>query len=852
MPPKWMPINGVSVVHVRPPDSMGISHNRYERFDIEAKGAVLNNSPLFQTKVSTSGYVPANPSLQHGAARIIFNEVAGTKPTQLRGYIEVAGTPAEIIIANPHGIHCAGCGLINVPRGVLTTGTPQWDEEANDLLYAITQGKIEIAPPPGKPQAVGLNAINLEQIDLIARAVQFNQQLYAQRINVVTGPQMVPHAAPHQPMFPLPGEGAVPPFALEVAALGGMTAQQIYVVGTEAGVGIKSEGTFDTQQFQLSSQGPLTLKLCITSQVNLTIKSQGAIEQAGQLESPHLQLHSAQQLHNNGTVLGEYINLTAPDLLLGGQLQAKQQLHLVGQHIDSAGEHVSGAWLNATADRIQLQPNSSGYSRGHLRTGKTLTLSLAHLNNQAGNFSTDEALNIQLARGPLAGFFQARGALQFDLQDNYTTHEALKWQSPQLTLNLTGRLTNAIALQNAGDLPLIAPYIDNQAEGMIESRYTQLQAQVRLLNQGCLHGDVIQIETLYLENANQSRPLTGLIAARQQLRIGTEKLINHPHSTIVSGGTAWIAAAFNATGHATQPAQEIENRSGVIEAQEDLHIYSTQLKNINTQVEIELAAVAQETRAEYEGITQETRLKQSLPAHIRAGRHLFLSGHVLNDKSQIVARANLSELAEHPLLQLENCGVEIQRIITDRGIIEINNGPHRSQLPYTPDPTKTPLSLGMLAEIDASDEAFKILTQQGFISADYIQINSQIVDNTGILQGRHHVRLKAQSMTQSSGEFLSQGLLHLQTEQALHSSGLLTAPAIQLEAGQDLQLQGEQQKIQAGHLWLHAGRDLKLSGNQVSATGDALLTAGRDIKLDVLSSSPPPSSQVVITPVRVI
>ncbi|MFX5776955.1 filamentous hemagglutinin N-terminal domain-containing protein, partial [Acinetobacter baumannii] len=54
---------------------------------------------------------------------VILNEVNSANPSFLRGYVEVAGDRAQVIIANPSGVTCDGCGFINASRTTLTTGT---------------------------------------------------------------------------------------------------------------------------------------------------------------------------------------------------------------------------------------------------------------------------------------------------------------------------------------------------------------------------------------------------------------------------------------------------------------------------------------------------------------------------------------------------------------------------------------------------------------------------------------------------------------------------------------------------------------------------------------------------------
>jgi filamentous hemagglutinin family protein len=69
--------------------------------------------------------VAGNPWLAKGEAKVILNEVNSRDPSNLNGMIEVAGKKAQVVIANPAGITCNGCGFINANRATLTTGQAQ-------------------------------------------------------------------------------------------------------------------------------------------------------------------------------------------------------------------------------------------------------------------------------------------------------------------------------------------------------------------------------------------------------------------------------------------------------------------------------------------------------------------------------------------------------------------------------------------------------------------------------------------------------------------------------------------------------------------------------------------------------
>jgi filamentous hemagglutinin len=115
--------NGVEVVNIQTPSAAGVSRNVYEILNVPTQGMIFNNS---RTNVQTElgGWIQANPWLATGSARIILNEINSSNPSYLNGYMEIAGSRAEFIIANPNGISCNGCGFINASRAILTTGIP--------------------------------------------------------------------------------------------------------------------------------------------------------------------------------------------------------------------------------------------------------------------------------------------------------------------------------------------------------------------------------------------------------------------------------------------------------------------------------------------------------------------------------------------------------------------------------------------------------------------------------------------------------------------------------------------------------------------------------------------------------
>ena len=113
--------NGLPQVNIQTPSSAGVSRNKYSQFDVSKKGVILNNSAS-NVQTQLAGWVQGNSLLAGGTARIILNEVNSQQPSYLNGPMEIAGSKAQLVIANPAGISCDGCGFINADRSTLTTG----------------------------------------------------------------------------------------------------------------------------------------------------------------------------------------------------------------------------------------------------------------------------------------------------------------------------------------------------------------------------------------------------------------------------------------------------------------------------------------------------------------------------------------------------------------------------------------------------------------------------------------------------------------------------------------------------------------------------------------------------------
>src|SRR5471032_1367295 len=267
--------NGTPQVNIQTPSDAGVSRNTYSQFDVDKQGVILNNS---RNNVATQqgGMVQGNQFLARGEAKIILNEVNSRDPSQLNGYVEVAGRQAQVVIANPSGISCNGCGFINANRATLTTGQAQMNN--GELTgYDVDRGEIVV-------QGAGMDSSRQDYTDIIARSVNINANLVAQDLKVTAGRNRVDAA--HQQIDKKSADDATrPQLAVDVAQLGGMYANKIRLIGTEQGVGVHNAGSIGAQAGSLvvTADGRIENSGQIRSQQDMTLTSNTAIDNRGTL-----------------------------------------------------------------------------------------------------------------------------------------------------------------------------------------------------------------------------------------------------------------------------------------------------------------------------------------------------------------------------------------------------------------------------------------------------------------------------------------------------------------------------------------------------------------------------------------
>ncbi len=554
--------NGVPIVNIATPNGAGISHNQFNQYNVGKEGLILNNATNSLNQTQLGGLIQNNPHLQAGhEAKGIINEVTGGSRSQLQGYTEVAGKAANVMVANPYGITCNGCGFINTPNVTLTTGKPQLDANGNLLALDVTKGAITI-------EGQGLDASKNDALSLIARATEVNAAIHANDLTVTAGANRV---AADGRVKSLTGEGVAPKIAVDTGALGGMYANRIRLVSSEKGVGVNL-GNLNARQgdIQLDANGKLTVNNSLASRA-ITAKGAGVTLNGSHQAGGALDVTSSQGMTLNNSTLasGGEMRLTSDGKLqiTGGGTDSKRGLTInSGQDMvlqETSLVAANSATLNSQGKLTQTGGGVSGKGGALSVTGKAgVALSDATLVGQGKTtLATDGALSVKGGSLTSKGEMNVRGG-----QDITLTH-ATVGSDARTTVTSGGTLTASdSAIAAGGDLTLSGAGLTLNGQSRADASGNIALSGNTMTHQGQVNaGKDVTITGKNVVNSGQ-------LAAKGKFSAQTDSLTNsgtlQGNDVTLQGRTLTNSGAVQSGGQLTVNADTL-NQHGMLSAKGD-------------------------------------------------------------------------------------------------------------------------------------------------------------------------------------------------------------------------------------------------------------------------------------------
>ncbi|APJ91944.1 Contact-dependent inhibitor A [Escherichia coli] len=773
--------NGVPVVNIATPNGAGISHNRFTDYNVGKEGLILNNATGKLNPTQLGGLIQNNPNLKAGGeAKGIINEVTGGNRSLLQGYTEVAGKAANVMVANPYGITCDGCGFINTPHATLTTGRPVMNADGSLQALEVTEGSITI-------NGAGLDGTRSDAVSIIARATEVNAALHAKDLTVTAGANRV---TADGRVSALKGEGDVPKVAVDTGALGGMYARRIHLTSTESGVGVNLGNLYAREgDIILNSAGKLVLKNSLaggnTTVTGTDVSLSGDNKAGGNLSvtgTTGLTLNQSRLVTDKNLVLSSSGQIVQN----GGELTAGQNAMLSAQHLNQTSGTVNAA------ENVTLTTTDDTTLKGRSIAGKTLTVSSGSLNN-GGTLVAGRDATVK------TGTFSNTGTVQGN---------GLKVTATDLTS--TGSIKSGSTL----DISARNATLSGDAGAKDSARVT---VSGTLENRGRLVSD--DVLTLSATQINNSGTLSGakeLVASADTLTTTEKSVTNSDGNLMLNSASSTLAGETSAGGTVSVKGNSLKTTTT---AQTQGNSVSVDVQNAQldgTQAARDILTLNASEKLTHSGKSSAPSLSLSAPELTSSG---VLVGSALNTQSQTLTNSGL--------LQGEaSLTVNTQRLDNQQ------NGTLYSAADLTLDIPDIRNS-GLITGDNGLTLNTASLSNPGKIIADTLNVRATTLDGDGLLQGAGALALAGDTLSQGrNGRWLTAGDL------SLRGKTLNTAGTTQ---GQNLTVQADNwansgSVLATGNLTASATGQLTSTGDIMSQGDTTLNAATTDNRGSLLSA----------------
>ena len=474
--------NQIPLVNVTAPTNGGVSMNKYDRFNVEKQGAILNNSYV-TSKTELAGYVQGNSNMMNGTAKVIVNQVTSDTPTSMNGYLEVAGQKASVVVANPNGITVNGGGFLNTEHAVLTTGRAELDGAGNLQNYRVEQGKVSI-------EGKGLDGKSADSVSILARTIDVNAGVWANKLNTRTGQNNIDAKNLKATALDLSSTETKPTIGLDVAAVGGMYANHITMVGTEAGVGVNLNGVVaGTQSVSVDANGHLSVNGTLQSDTSLVAKANSIQNTKTIASGGNLSLET-KELTNTGHITSAK----------NGYVKVKETL--TNKNTMAAGANTQGALTGNGS--LTIEAGTVRNTDAVIVSGGTTTI------------NSKEVHNIENGR-----IYGGKVAIQTKVLEN------------RKNIALESKLDAAMADMKAAEDKLEAAYAVDTTAFTSKTEQDEYLNRIKELSQ--VYDEKLKAVKLVQQELSAHKGST--IAGREDVTIEADSILNREKSLVYSGGT---------------------------------------------------------------------------------------------------------------------------------------------------------------------------------------------------------------------------------------------------------------------------------------------------------------------------
>ncbi|WP_343666749.1 contact-dependent inhibition toxin CdiA [Enterobacter sp.] len=858
--------NGVPVVNIATPNGAGISHNQFGEYNVGKEGLILNNGTDRLTQTQLGGLIQNNPNLQAGReAKGIINEVTGASRSQLQGYTEVAGKAANVMVANPYGITCNGCGFINTPNVTLTTGKPQFDASGNLQALEVTKGAITV-------EGQGLDASKSDALSIIARATEVNAAIHAKDLTVTAGANRV---GADGSVKPIAGEGAAPVVAVDTGALGGMYANRIRLVSSETGVGVNL-GNLTARQgdIQLDAGGKLTVTNSLASG-SITANGAGVVLNGSHQAGGALNVASSQDVELNNSTLAS---------------QGDMRLSAAGKVQTTGGGTSSAGALSVSSGQGMTLSNTSLVSRGAatLDSKDTLTVNGGGVSAQGGALTVTSKQRMALADATLTGqadttlstdgsltqrggSVTSKGALSVAAGKDITLTNTRSGSDTRATLSSGGTLSSTASAVSAGDnLALSGGQLVMDGQSRADATGDVRLTGSSVSNQGQVNaGRDIALSGNRVSNSGQ-------LAAKGHLDVNAGELTNggtvQGNDVTLKGQTVTNSGTLQSAGNLALSAGTLEQR-GTLSAKGNANVTAQQtLRNSGSLLAdgaMSVTADALEQNGTLSGATaltaqtgtltsgQASRTTSQGNVQITATRSASLNGQTDAAGALTVSTGDLTTGQDAHLqsgqgLTLQAKNAALNGTQAAKGALSVTAG----TIAHAGKSTGNALSFNATGDLTSGGEltasaialsgqnilqsgvakadrmtltAPDRITNSGTLVAGTLALDAASVENSGLLQGTTLLGLKTGSLTNlAGGSVYSTQDLTLNVP-VLSNSGLITTDGTLRLRGDTLTNQGEINGVSLSSDYLsltNTDTGRLLADDRLTLNGTAFANAG--------------------------